>query len=141
MERIVYKAIIRYLKKHYPSEIKQILKHAREILPVLKAKAPNLGGKENTLANNMDMFLLFLAFYEATGHRMDGKAIDEIIEDLYDRLKFLNVILNINRRGFLKVLRKYLYKSYQTYADKVEQKRGNGEWTETWGMIVNPTLP
>lgn len=138
MERIVYKAIIRYLKKHYPSEIKQILKHAREILPVLKAKAPNLGGKENTLANNMDMFLLFLAFYEATGHRMDGKAIDEIIEDLYDRLKFLNVILNINRRGFLKVLRKYLYKSYQTYADKVEQKRGNGEWTETWGMIVNP---
>lgn len=138
MEKMVYKAIMRYLRKHYPDEINLILKRARDIMPELKEKAPNLGGKENTLASNMDMFLLFLSFYEASDHRMGGEAIDEIIDDLYERLKFLNVVMNINRRGFLKILRTYLYKSYRAYADKVEQKRNNGVWMETWGMIVNP---
>ena len=138
MEKMVYKAIIRYLKKHYPRELDKIVKRAKDILPDLKAKAPNLGGKENTLANNMDMFLLFLSFYEASDHRMAGEAIDEIIADLYARLKFLNGIMNINRPGFLKLLRKYLYRSYRVYAAKVKQKRSRGEWIEAWGMIVDP---
>ena len=55
MEKMVYKAIIRYLKKHYPSELDKIVKRAKEIMPDLKAKAPDIGGRENTLANNMDM--------------------------------------------------------------------------------------
>ena len=138
MEKMVYKAIIRYLTKHYPGEKKQIIKLAKKMLPELKAKAPLLGGKENTLAGNFDMFLLFLSFYEASDHRLAGEAIDEIIADLYDRLKFLNVIMNINRTGFLKILRQSLYRSYRKYAAKVEQKRARGEWTETWGMVVNP---
>ncbi len=138
MEKMVYKAIIRYLKKHYPSEMCTIIKRAKEILPELKAKAPDLGGRENSLANNLDMFLLFLSFYEASDHRMSGEAIDEIIADLYDRLRFLNGIMNINRPGFLKLLRKYLYRSYRVYAAKVKQKRSRGEWIETWGMIVDP---
>ena len=73
MEKMVYKAIIRYLKKHYPRELDKIVKRAKDILPELKAKAPNLGGKENTLANNMDMFLLFLSFYEASDHTVQLK--------------------------------------------------------------------
>ncbi|MCR5000745.1 MAG: L-2-amino-thiazoline-4-carboxylic acid hydrolase [Lachnospiraceae bacterium] len=138
MEKMVYKAIIRYLKKHYPGEMGTIIKRAKEILPELKAKAPDLGGRENSLANNLDMFLLFLSFYEASDHRMSGEAIDEIIASLYDRLQFLNGILNINRPGFLKLLRKHLYRSYWAYAAKVKQKRSRGEWIETWGMIVDP---
>lgn len=138
MEKMVYKAIIRYLKMHYPYELYKIVKRAKGILPDLKAKAPDIGGRENTLANNMDMFLLFLSFYEASDHRMAGEAIDEIIADLYARLKFLNGIMNINRPGFLKVLRKYMYKSYQAYSDKVKQKKSRGEWLDTWDMIVNP---
>ena len=57
MEKMVYKAIMRYLQKHYPDEINLILKRARDILPELKVKAPDLGGKENTLASNMDIRL------------------------------------------------------------------------------------
>ena len=74
------------------------------------------------------MFLLFLSFYEATDRRMNGEAIDEIIADLYGRLRFLNGVMNINRPWFLRMLRKYLYKSYQKYSDKVAEKRKNGEW-------------
>lgn len=138
MEKMVYKAIIRYLKKHYPGEEKSIIERARRLLPGLKAKAPDIGGKENTLASNLDMFLLFLSFYEATDHRMDGEAIDEIITDLYGRLKFLNGVMNINRPWFLRMLRNYLYKSYQKYSDQVVEKKKHGEWLETWGMVVNP---
>ena len=42
-------------------EEKGIAERARGLLPGLKAKAPDIGGKDN-----LDMFLLFLAFYEAT---------------------------------------------------------------------------
>ena len=31
MEKMVYKAIIRYLKKHYPDELYKIVKRAKEI--------------------------------------------------------------------------------------------------------------
>ena len=40
MEKMVYKAIIRYLKKHYLDELYNIVKRANEILPELKEKAP-----------------------------------------------------------------------------------------------------
>lgn len=46
--------------------------------------------------------------------------------------------MNINRPGILKILRKYLYRSYQAYADKVKQKKSRGEWLDTWDMVVNP---
>lgn len=31
-----------------------------------------------------------------------------------------------------------MYKSYQAYADKVKRKKRQGEWLETWDVIVNP---
>ena len=138
MEKLVNRAIRRYLKKHYPDEMERIIYRAAKIRPKLMRRAPDLGGKENTLANNLDMFILFLSYHEASNHRMGGDAIDEIIADLYKWLKFLNVVMNINRPRFLAVLRKYLYKSYQDYADKVKEKRKQGQWLDTWGMIVNP---
>lgn len=92
MEKMVYKAIIRYLKKHHPDDMDNIIKRAKEILPELKSKAPDLGRKENALADNLDMFLLFLAFYEASDHQMAGEAIDEIIDDLYGR-RFVRLLV------------------------------------------------
>lgn len=116
----------------------RIIYRANKFRPKLMRRAPDLGGKENALANNLDMFILFLSYYEASNHRMDGAAIDEIIADIYKRLKFLNVVMNINRPRFLAILRKHLYKSYQEYADKVKEKQKQGLWLDTWGMIVDP---
>jgi hypothetical protein len=138
MEKMVYRAIIRYLRKHYPDETDRIINQAKKTLPGLKSRAPDIGGKENMLASNLDMFLLFLSFYEASGYRIGGSAIDEIIADLYNRLKYLNMIMNINRPWFLRFLRRYLYRSYQRYADKVKEKKSKGEWLDTWEMVVNP---
>ena len=64
MEKMVYKAIIRYLTKHFPGEKEQIVKLAKQILPELKAKAPDLGGKENTLSGNVASVTLTFATYD-----------------------------------------------------------------------------
>ena len=138
MEYLVNRAIQRYLNRHFPAEARRITARAKRIRPKLAKKAPDIGGKENMLANNLDMFILFLSYYEASGRRMDGSAIDEIIDDLYRQLKFLNIFIDINRRPFLAVMRKYLYKSYRGYAAKVAAKRRRGKWLDTWGMIVDP---
>lgn len=138
MKTLIKHAIKKYLRKHFPREEKVILKRAEEIFPKLVAKAPNIGGKENSLASNLEMFLLFLSYYEATDHRMAGEAIDEIIADLYNSVKWLNGLMNINKKGILSTLRNALYKSYRKYAQLVKKKRAKGEWLETWGMIVDP---
>ena len=102
---MVLKAIRRYLRRHFPKEMDKISKRADAILPELKAKAPDIGGKDNSLSENLDMFLLFLSYYEASDHRMAGDAIDEIIADLYRQFKWLNGLMNINRKVSLSVMR------------------------------------
>ncbi|MCR5806093.1 MAG: L-2-amino-thiazoline-4-carboxylic acid hydrolase [Oscillospiraceae bacterium] len=138
MEFLVRQAIRRYLKGHYRREMRRIIARAERIRPKLAKRAPYLGGKENALANNFDMFILFLSYYEASGHRMAGDAIDEIIEDIYRHLKFLDIFMDINCRPFFILLRNALYKSYRRYAEKVRQKQSAGEWLSTWGMMVDP---
>lgn len=138
MEWLVNRAILRYLKRHYPRNMKRIIARAAKIRPVLAAKGPCFNVKENALAGNINVFILFLSYHEATNHKMGGEAIDEIIDDLYRRLSFLGKVMNINNPLVLSVLRKLLYSSYQKYADKVSEKRKHGEWFDTWGMIVDP---
>ncbi len=138
MEKIVERAIKRYIKKRFPNEWKTILNEAHELYPELMSKSPDIGGKENMLANNLNMFILVIAYYEASGHRIDGAEIDEIIDDIYNRYKWLGAFLNLNRKGTLSMMRKKLYKSYSEYARKVEEKQSRGEWRDTWGMIVDP---
>ena len=138
MEKLIEKAIMRYLKKHYPCEMKRIIARAKRIRPKLAKRAPDIGGKENILAGNLDMFILFLSYYEASEHRMDGAAIDEIIDDVYSRLRPLSIFMNINDSLLLSVLRKYLYGSYGRYARKVRKKRAENKWLDTWGMVVDP---
>lgn len=99
MKKMVLKAIRRYLRRHLPKEMDMIIRRADAILPELKAKAPDIGGKENSLSENLDMFLLFLSYYEASDHRMAGDVIDEIIDDLYRQFKWLNGLMNINRKS------------------------------------------
>lgn len=41
------------------------------------------------MAYNLDMFLVAISFYEASDHRIDGNAIGEIAQDVYERFRFL----------------------------------------------------
>ena len=62
---MVLKAIRRYLRRHFPKEMDKISKRADAILPELKAKAPDIGGKDNSLSENLDTGLRDCARYSA----------------------------------------------------------------------------
>ena len=74
---MVLKAIRRYLRRHFPKEMDKISKRADAILPELKAKAPDIGGKDNSLSENLDMFLLFLQVLD--------KHVPELLVDILDK--------------------------------------------------------
>ena len=58
MEKMVRKAIIRYLKKHFPGKEKKIIRKADSILPKLKAKAPDMCALDHTYAKLMHAKLI-----------------------------------------------------------------------------------
>ena len=75
MEWLVKRAIQRYLKKHYPKHRKQIIAGAKRIQPKLMAKAPDLGGRENSLADNLNMFILFCPIMKRQITEWQGKRL------------------------------------------------------------------
>ena len=78
MIHVFKRGLNRYAKARYPGEAKQIIRKAGELFPVLRAKAPDIGGKENLMAFNLDLMILAASWYEASVHRIDGAAITEI---------------------------------------------------------------
>lgn len=138
MDKAVKKAFIRYTKKKYPDESEQIIKRADALFPELYAKAPDIGGSENLMAYNLDMFIVAISFYEASGHRIDGYAIGEIAQDIYERFRFLRYFINLNRKRTMKLFRNLLYKKYVPYAHLVKEKRSKGQWGNTWQICINP---
>ena len=138
MDKSVKKAFIRYTKRKYPADAEQIIKKADELFPKLYVKAPDIGGAENMMAYNLDMFIIAVSFYEASDHRIDGAAIGEIAQDVYGRLAFLRHFVNLNRKGTMTRFRNLMYKKYVPYAQLVEDKLSRGEWGNTWRIRVNP---
>ena len=135
---MIKKAFVRYARERYPQEADAILRRAEELYPVFHAKAPDIGGAENLMAYNLDMFILAIAFYEASDHRMDGAAIRDIARDMARRYGAVRKLVNLNRPWQMKLFRSILYKRYTPYAQLVEEKKGKGEWGNTWRVRVNP---
>lgn len=138
MDKSVKKAFIRYTKKKYPDEADEIIRKANELFPVLYAKAPDIGGSENMMAYNLNMFIIAISFYEASNHRIDGEAIGEIAQEIFERLKFLRHFVNVNRKGTMKFFCNLMYKKYVPYAQLVDDKLAKGQWGNTWRIRVNP---
>ena len=137
-DEMIKKGFIRYAKKHYPDEAEKIIQKADELFPILYAKAPDIGGKENAMSYNLDLMILSASFYEASDHRIDGGAIMEIAGDIFSRYRFLRKIVNMNRGWQMKLFRSVLYKRYIPYAELVEKKVSKGEWGNTWRVKINP---
>ena len=53
---------------------------------------PDVGGKENMMASNMETWFSIVAFYEASDHVIDGKAFETIYEWHIDPLRFLGAV-------------------------------------------------
>ena len=138
MDKAIKKAFIRYTRKHYPDEAEQIIQRAEALFPVLYAKAPDIGGRENLMSYNLDLLILSASFYEASDHRIDGPAIDEMARELFGKYRFLRRFVNVNKKWQMKCLRSFMYKRYIPYAKLVEEKVARGEWGNTWRVKINP---
>lgn len=138
MDKAIKKAFIKYTKKHYPDEAEKIIQGAEERFPVLHAKAPDIGGRENLMSYNLDLLILSASFYEASDHRIDGEAITEMARELFGKYRFVRHIVNVNRPWQMKMIRKAMYKRYVPYAKLVEEKVSKGEWGNTWRVKINP---
>ena len=138
IDKAIKKEFIKYTKEHFPEEADKIIKRADAIYPVLYAKAPDIGGKENLMSYNLDMFILALSFYEASDHRIDGPAITEMGNDIFEKYRFLRKIINVNHKWQMNLFRKAMYKRYIPYAKLVDEKLSKGEWGNTWRLKINP---
>ena len=85
-----------YCRETYPDEAASILQKAEEYYLVFLKDMPDLG--KNMMAKNMLDWFTILAFYEASGHRMDGKTLLTIKRRAVDRMKFLGKLVDGNRQ-------------------------------------------
>ena len=135
---LIKKAFIHYTKERFPDEGEQIIRKAEELYPVLYAKAPDIGGKENAMSYNLDLMILSASFYEASDHRIDGEAIKVIAKQISRKYGFVKKLVNLNRPWQMKLFRSALYKRYTPYAKLVEDKLARREWGNTWRVKINP---
>lgn len=128
------KVLAKYVSKYYPDELDSIMKSTQKYYARFSKEFPDLGGKENLLSGNREIFLAFISAYEASGHRIGADSIDELADMFYSKIRFVSKIADFNQPW----LAKLMYKIYIPYARKVKQKKANGEWKNAWGISINP---
>lgn len=82
----------------------------------------------------LDWFTI-LAFYEASGHRMDGEALLEIKRRAVERLKFLGAFVDGNRQKWPYRL---FEKTYANFIQMQQEHQARGEWMDSWKIELNP---
>ena len=132
--RIYRNLFKKYATKYLFEEDKNILLKADDIYDEFKREVPDIGGKNNMLAGNLDMALAFFAFCKASDGRVTGRAIEEIGGWMYSKISFIGKLIDFNKPWVAKLM----YRVYVPYANKVEQHKARGEWGNSWGVIVNP---
>ena len=68
----------RYLDKYLPGRKEEICRRADMEYKKLLTQMPDLGGKKNGMAFNMETWFSIVAFYEASDHVIDGRAFEII---------------------------------------------------------------
>lgn len=85
-----------YCRGVYPGEAETIFEKAEAHYLAFMKDMPDLG--ENMMAKNMLDWFTILAFYEASGRRMDGEVLLTIKRRAVDRLKFLGKFIDGNKQ-------------------------------------------
>lgn len=124
-----------YCDRHFPGETQVLTEKAQVIYDRLMHETPDMGGKGNMMAGNMDITAAFFAYYEASDRRMPGEAIEELIDKLANDYRWVGFFLDMNKHKYVRPL---YYKMYADHAKKVEEHKARGEWTGTWSITINP---
>ena len=123
----------RYCREKYPEEAEQIFRKAEAYYLDFMKDMPDLG--ENMMAKNMLDWFTILAFYEASGHRMDGETLLEIKHRAVERLKFLGNLVDGNKQKWPYRL---FEKTYANFIKMQQEHQARGEWMDSWKIELNP---
>ncbi len=129
------KVFERYIDKNFPEEKEDICDRADVEYRKLAARMPDLGGKSNPMAANMETWFSIVAFYEASDHRIDGEAFDIIHGWHIAPMRFLGRIIDANKSEFVYSAFDKFYKKYE---EKLAKHLEKGEWKDSWRIERNP---
>ena len=123
----------RYCRETYPEEAEQICRKAEAYYLDFMQDMPDLG--ENMMAKNMLDWFTILAFYEASGHRMDGETLLEIKRRAVERLKFLGKLVDGNKHQWPYRL---FEKTYANFIHMQQERQARGEGMDSRKIELNP---
>ena len=123
----------RYCRELYPAEAEQIFQRAEDYYLEFMKDMPDLG--ENMMAKNMLDWLTIISFYEASGHRLDGKALLEIKRRAVEKMKFIGKLVDGNRSKWPYRL---FEKAYTNFNRMQAEHQAKGEWLDSWKVEINP---
>lgn len=122
-----------YCREQFPAEAEEIFAKAEKWYGRFMQQMPDLG--ENMMAKNMLDWFTILAFYEASGHRLDGEALLTIKRRAVDKMKFLGRIVDGNRQ-------KWPYRLFEkiclNYSQMLAEHQAKGEWMDSWKVEIDP---
>lgn len=135
MTRFITKYFERYCREHVQEDASSVTARAQAIFDKLMREAPDMGGKDNMMASNMDLVAAFFAYYEATDHQIGGEAIDTLIGWLADDFHWVTFLTDMNRHRYVK---KLYERTYSKHAAAVKEHKAKGEWLGTWDIEMVP---
>ena len=103
MDKAVRKAFIKYTKEHF---LKRRIRSSGRQMNCFRSCTPrhtDIGGKENLMAYNLDLMILSASFYEASDHRIDGPAINEMAKEIFAKYGFVRHFVNVNHKWQMKL--------------------------------------
>ena len=123
----------RYCRERYPEEAEAICREADARYRAFCREMPDLG--RNLMAANMLDWFTILAFYEASGRRLDGEALLTIKRRAVERLKFLGKFVDGNKSQWPYRL---FEKTYRKFIRMQQEHQAKGEWMDSWKVELNP---
>lgn len=115
----------------------EVIRGAEPIHDRFLAETPYIGGRENILSKNLDMYLPFFAIYEASGRTLTEETVDEMLDAVrISRCQKIEKLINMNRLD-RPWFRKLAYRLARKAAGKINAHRGK-DWNNTWGVQINP---
>lgn len=135
ISKFIVKYFERYCDQYLPGEAKALTEKAGPVFDRLMHETPDMGGKDNMMAANIEITAAFFAYYEASDHRIAGQAMDTLVNWLAEDYHWISFFTDMNRWAYV---RRLYYKIYSKHAREVEQHKANGEWLGTWNITINP---
>ena len=121
----------RYCREHFPDEKEEICSRAERRYAELMKNYPDLGN--SMMAETMNEWFVIVAFYEASGHRIDGEAFQTIHGWHIDSLRFLGKVIDANKN---KMIYRLFGRIYGNYEKKLKAHRKKGEWQDAWSVRI-----